>query len=75
MKVPGSGSPTHPAKGSPIAGWVAMTATMLGCCAGIFVIVALIPVIGWPAGIVVAVVGGAAMMYAHQRLMGHGSHR
>jgi hypothetical protein len=75
MEVPGSGLPTHPAKGSQVAAWVATAAMMLGCCAGIFVIVALIPVIGWPAGIVVAVVGGAVMMYAHQRLTSPGSHR
>jgi len=56
-------------------GMFAMVAMMMVCCVGIFVLVVLIPLIGWPAGIVVAIVGGAALMWAHMKMMGHGSHQ
>ena len=52
----------------------AMMAMMAMCCVGVFVLLALIPVIGWPAGAVVAVGLGAAVMYVHMKMMGHGSH-
>lgn len=74
MKVTEDGSPGHRVKDSANAGWFPMMAMMLICCVSIFVIVALIPLIGWPAGIVVAIIGGAALMYVHQRMMNHGSH-
>jgi hypothetical protein len=56
-------------------GMLAMMAMMAACCLGVFVLLAFIPVIGWPAGAVVAVALGAAVMYAHMKLMGHGYHR
>lgn len=56
------------------SGMFAMMAMMMICCIGVFILVALIPIIGWPAGIVVAVLGAAALMYAHTKLMRHGSH-
>ncbi len=74
-KGPKDGPSERRLKDSADAGLFAMMAMMLICCVGIFVIVALIPLIGWPAGIVVAILGGAALMYAHQRMMNHGSHR
>lgn len=55
-------------------GMFAMMAMMAICCAAIFVLVLLIPLIGWPAGIVLAIGGSAALMYAHYKFMGHGSH-
>ncbi len=66
--------PERQVKDSADSGMFAMMAMMMVCCLGIFVLVALIPLIGWPAGVVVAIIGGAALMYAHQRMMSHGSH-
>ena len=57
------------------SGLFAMTAMMAICCVGVFVLVALIPVIGWPAGATVAIGLGAAVMYAHLKMMDHGPHR
>ena len=74
MKVTEDRSPGRRVKDSANAGGFAMMAMMLICCVSIFVIVALIPLIGWPAGIIVAIIGGAVLMYAHQRIMNHGSH-
>lgn len=54
------------------SGMFAMMAMMAVCCVGVFVLVALIPVIGWPAGAIVAVGLGAALMYAHMKMMNHG---
>jgi cobalamin synthase len=55
-------------------GMFAMMTMMMVCCLGIFLLVAIMPLIGWPAGITLAVVGGAAMMYIHQRMIKHDSH-
>lgn len=74
MTGPNRSSPERQVKDSADSGLFAMMAMMAVCCVGIFVIVALIPLIGWPAGIVLAVLGGAALMYTHQRMMKHGSH-
>jgi small-conductance mechanosensitive channel len=65
-------SPERRVKASADTGLFAMMAMMMVCCVGIFVIVALIPLIGWPAGIVVATLGGAALTFAFQRVMNHG---
>lgn len=62
------------ATGAADAGIFAMMAMMAICCVGVFVLLALIPAIGWPAGAVVAVGLGAAVMYVHMKMMGHGSH-
>ena len=51
-----------------------MMALMMGLCMGIFLLFALIPVVGWPAGIAIALAGGAAMLAAHQWLMGRMRH-
>ena len=56
-------------------GMFVMMAMMMVCCVGIFLLIAIIPFIGWPAGAVLAIAGGAAMMFAHQKFMRHGSHR
>ena len=55
-------------------GMFAMMAMMVVCCVGIFVLVLLIPLIGWPAGAIVAISLGAALMYAHMKMMNHGTH-
>ncbi len=75
MEGPDPSSPEHRGKASTEAGLFAMMAMMLICCGGIFVIVALIPVVGWPVGMGVAILGGAGLMYAHQRMMNRGSQR
>jgi xanthosine utilization system XapX-like protein len=46
-----------------------MMALMMGLCMGVFLLFALIPVVGWPAGLALALVGGAAMLAGHQWLM------
>ncbi len=74
MDHPQDPSPERRVTEATQTGMFAMMAMMMICCVGIFVLIALIPLIGWPAGIVVAVVGGAGLMYAHMKLMGHGSH-
>lgn len=74
MKGPNHSPLDRRVKNSADSGLFAMMAMMLVCCVGIFVIVALIPVVGWPAGIVTAILGGAALMYAHQLMMRRGSH-
>ncbi len=74
MKGPDHSSPERRVKDATDAGLFAMMAMMIVCCVGIFVIVALIPLVGWPAGIVVAILAGAALMYTQQRMMNRGSH-
>ncbi len=75
MNDPHRSSPAHRVKHTADTGLFAMMAMMVVCCVGIFVIVLLIPLIGWPAGIVVAILSGAALMYAHQRMMNRGSNQ
>ena len=74
MKSPDHSPLERRVRNSADTGLVAMMAMMMVCCLGIFVIVALIPVVGWPAGIVTAILGGAALMYARQWMMRRGSH-
>jgi len=50
-------------------------ALMMGLCMGIFLLFVLIPVVGWPAGIALALVGAASMLAAHQWLMGRMGNR
>lgn len=56
------------------AGILAMGAMMAVCCLGMLLLVTLITLVGWPAGIAVGVLGGGALLFAHWRLMGHGAH-
>jgi hypothetical protein len=65
----------HPRKDAVQVGILAMMAMMMSCCLGIFLLVAIIPLIGWPAGIVLAVAGGVALTFVHRKFMGHGSHQ
>ena len=51
-----------------------MMLMMMVCCIGIFLLLAIIPILGLPLGIAVGVVGGIALLFAHQRLMGGGHH-
>jgi len=55
-------------------GMFGMMAMMLVCCVGILLLFLLIPVLGWPIGLAMVVVGGAALMYGHHRFMGGHSH-
>lgn len=66
-----SESPESHVKKLTESGLLVMMAMMMVCCVGIFVIVALIPVVGWPAGAVIAILVGVGLMYAHQRIMRH----
>ncbi len=49
-----------------------MMGLMMGLCIGAFLLLALIPVIGWPLGIALAVIVGGVALYACQRMMRHG---
>lgn len=75
MDGPGKPANNHQAGDSSHVSMFATMTMMMVCCLGIFLLVAIMPLIGWPAAIVLAVVGGAAMMYLHQKLMSHRSHR
>jgi hypothetical protein len=55
----------------PAAGMMLMMALMMGVCFGSVLLFSLIPVIGWPLGLVAAGIGFAVMFYMHQKLMGH----
>lgn len=72
---PPQAPPEQQVKRAADTGMFAMMAMLIVCCVGIFVLVLLIPLIGWPAGAIVAVSLGAALMYAHMKMMNHGSHR
>ncbi|MBA4181743.1 MAG: hypothetical protein C0506_14230 [Anaerolinea sp.] len=51
-----------------------MFAMMAVCCIGVLVLLAVVPLMAWPAGAIVALGLGAALMYAHMKMMHHGSH-
>ena len=74
MNAPGKPTDDRKAGDSSHVSMFAMMTMMMVCCLGIFLLVAIMPVIGWPAGITLAVVGGAALMYVHQKMMNHDSH-
>ena len=56
------------------ASMVLMMAIMMGACFGSVLLFSLIPVVGWPVGLTIAALGFGAMLFIHQRLMGHGRH-
>ena len=51
-----------------------MMAMMMACCMAIVLLFLLIPVVGWPIGLTIGAVGIIAMLFAHQKMMGHGGH-
>jgi hypothetical protein len=51
-----------------------MMALMMACCMAVVLLFLLIPVVGWPIGLTIGAVGIIAMLFAHQRMMGHGGH-
>ncbi len=55
-------------------GMVAMMAMMAVCCLTLFALVLLIPALGLPAGVIVAVGAGVALIYAHMKFMKHSPH-
>lgn len=65
------GSGDNPQTGQ---GGLAMMVLMMACCLGVILLFALIPLVGWPIGLTIGAVGLVAMLVAHQRWMGHGSH-
>lgn len=52
----------------------AMMAMMMVCCMAVVLLFLLIPVVGWPIGLTIGAVGFIAMLFVHQRMMGHGGH-
>ena len=69
-----SNRPAPEVQDATTMGMFAMMAMMLVCCVGILLLFLLIPVLGWPIGLAVVVVVGAALMYVHHRLMGGHGH-
>ncbi len=65
--------PRSDANGHGMSGF-GMMAMMMICCLGVFFLLAIIPILGWPLGIAVGVAGGIALLFAHQRFMGPGDH-
>lgn len=59
----------------PAMSMMLMMGLMMGLCLGTVLLFSLIPVIGWPLGVALALGGVGAMFYIHQRLMGHGGHK
>ena len=53
-------------------GMFGMMAMMMACCMGLFLVIALVPVIGWPAGIALFIVAAAGMLLWHTKFMRHG---
>lgn len=66
--------PEQRVKETADTGMFAMMAMMAICCISVVVLLAIIPLIGWPAGAIVAIALGAALMYAHMKMMRHGTH-
>lgn len=63
-------SPGHAAMNSGLG----MAAMMMLCCLAVVFLVALLPALGWPLGLIAGVVGGAALLFAHAKFMNHGRH-
>lgn len=53
-------------------GMMLMMGWMMGLCFGTVLLFSLIPIIGLPVAVALALVGVAAMLYLHRRLMGQG---
>jgi hypothetical protein len=56
------------------SGGFAMMAMMMVCCMAVALLFVLIPVVGWPIGLSIGAIGFVAMLFVHQRMMGHGGH-
>ena len=59
----------------PAMSMMLMMGWMMGPCFGIVLLFTLIPIIGWPLGVGLALVGVGVMFFIHQRVMGHSWHR
>lgn len=59
----------------PAMSMMLMMGLMMGLCFGAVLLFSLIPIIGWPLGVGLALVGVGVMFFIHQRMMGHGWHR
>ena len=71
-----NGNNDHP-KEPPSTGGMSMAlmmGLMMSMCLLVFATFVLIPLLGWPLGIGIGVIGAVAMLWAHQRFMGHGGH-
>jgi hypothetical protein len=59
----------------PATNMMFIMALMMGLCFGSVLLSSLVPIVGWPVAIALGLVGIAAMVWLHQRLMGgHGKH-
>lgn len=68
-----SGNSTGRLSETTRTGMFAMMAMMAVCCLTVLALVLLIPMLGLPAGVIVAAGVGAALMYGHMRFMKHGA--
>lgn len=59
----------------PAMSMMAMMGLMMGVCFGTVLLFSLIPIIGWPLGVALALIGVGLMFFIHQRVMGHGLRR
>ena len=76
-KQSGSNPPGDAQRDSSKAGdaaGFAMMAMMMVCCMAVVLLFLLIPVVGWPIGLTIGALGISAMLFAHQKMMGHGGH-
>lgn len=51
-----------------------MMAMMALCCLPIILIAVLIPLLGFPLGVLVAVLGAIVLLLGHRKFMGHAHH-
>lgn len=51
-----------------------MATMMMLCCLGVVVLFAILPLFPWPLAVVVGIAGVLGLLFAHVKLMGHGSH-
>lgn len=71
--VDGSGNSTGSLSETTRTGMFAMVAMMAVCCLTVLALVLFIPMLGLPAGAIVAGGVGAALMYGHMRVMKRGA--
>jgi hypothetical protein len=52
---------------------IGLMAAMMAMCASVLILVAVIPAVGFAAGLAIAVTAGALLVVGHRRFLGHGS--
>ena len=52
-------------------GPMTMMALMMAMCVGVLLFAALLPALGFPAGLIIALAIGSLVLIGHRKLMGH----